>query len=171
MRFLNLGSIRYCDILCTINWLEVFENEKIVDDLVYKTDRYLERIPTNELSEREFQKHIRLDHALTDIERAADLANNMAVSAMDKIEKEKKFTKTAQKEMEIMFRKARLSYKTSIKALKTNDKELAAKVIKLEDEIDSLEMPNHNVQDINKIQLNKVVEKWNVYFAFQEELR
>lgn len=118
---------------------EVFENEKIVDDLVYKTDRYLERIPTNELSEREFQKHIRLDHALTDIERAADLANNMAVSAMDKIEKEKKFTKTAQKEMEIMFRKARLSYKTSIKALKTNDKELAAKVIKLEDEIDSLE--------------------------------
>ncbi len=118
---------------------EVFDTENIIDDLVYKTDRYLDRIPTNELSEAEFQKHIRLDHALTDIERTADLANNIAVSAMDKILKEKKFTKIGEEEMKTLFKKARLSYKTSIKALKKNDKELAAKVIKLEDSIDSLE--------------------------------
>jgi len=38
-----------------------------------------------------------------------------------------------------MFKKARLAYKDSIQALKTEDKELAAKVIKLEDQIDAFE--------------------------------
>ncbi len=118
---------------------EVFENEDIVDDLCYYAENYLDRIPANELSRAEFQKHIKLVHAITDIERTADLSNNIAVSAIDKIDKEKEFTKIAEEEMDIMFKKARLAYKDSIQALKTEDKELATKVIKLEDQIDAFE--------------------------------
>lgn len=118
---------------------EVFENEDIVDDLCYYAENYLDRIPTNELSDAEFQKHIKLVHAITDIERTADLSNNIADSAMDKINKDKEFTKIAEEEMDIMFKKARLAYKDSIQALETEDKELAAKVIKLEDQIDAFE--------------------------------
>ena len=118
---------------------EVFENEDIVDDLCYYAENYLDRIPTNELSDAEFQKHIKLVHAITDIERTADLSNNIADSAMDKINKNKEFTKIAEEEMDIMFKKARLAYKDSIQALETEDKELAAKVIKLEDQIDAFE--------------------------------
>jgi len=118
---------------------ETYENEQIVDDLSNLTENYLDRIPTNELSDAEFQKHIRLIHAITDIERTADLANNIAGSALDKIKKDIEFTKIAEKEMNTMYKKARLAYKNSVKALKTDDKELAAKVLKLEDQIDSLE--------------------------------
>ncbi len=77
---------------------EVFENEDLIDDLCYYAENYLDRIPTNELSGAEFQRHIKLIHAITDIERTADLSNNIAVSAISKINKEKKFTKIAEEE-------------------------------------------------------------------------
>ena len=118
---------------------EVFENEDLIDKLCYSAENYLDRIPTNELSDAEFQKHIKLLHAITDIERTADLSNNIAVSAMNKINKEKKFTEIAIEEMNIMFKKVRLSYKDSIEALENEDKELAVKVTKLEDQIDAYE--------------------------------
>ncbi len=118
---------------------EVFETEDLIDDLCYYAENYLDRIPTNELNRYEFQRHIKLIHAITDIERTADLSNNIAVSAIDKINKEKEFTKIAEEEMDIMFKKARLAYEDSIEALKTEDKELAKKVTELEDQIDAFE--------------------------------
>lgn len=118
---------------------EVFENEDLIDDLCYYAENYLDRIPTNELSRAEFQKHIKLIHAITDIERTADLSNNIAVSAIDKINQEKEFTKIAEEEMDVMFKKARLAYKDSIEALKKEDEELAKKVTELEDQIDAFE--------------------------------
>jgi len=118
---------------------EVFENEDIIDDLCYSAENYIDRIPTNQLSEEEFQKHIKLLHTITDIERTADLSNNIAVSAKEKIEKEKSFTKDAEKEMNIMFDKAKLAYKDAIDAFKKEDKELAKKVMELEDKIDAYE--------------------------------
>ena len=118
---------------------EVFENEDLIDKLCYNVESYLDRIPTNELSTAEFQRHIKLLHAITDIERTADLSNNIAVSAIDKIEKEKKFTKIAIVEMNIMFKKVRLSYGDSIEALNSENKELATKVTELEDQIDAYE--------------------------------
>ena len=118
---------------------EVFETEDIIDDLCYFAENYLDRIPTNELSSDEFQRHIKLIHAITDIERTADLSNNIAVSAVDKINKEKKFTKIAEEEMEIMFKQVRLAYKDSIEALTKENEELAKKVTELEDKIDAFE--------------------------------
>jgi len=118
---------------------EVFENEELIDDLCYFAENYLDRIPTNELSNADFQRHIKLLHALTDIERTADLSNNIAVSAVEKIEKEKVFTKIAAVEMAVMFKKARMAYKDSIEALKKEDKELARRVTELEDQIDTFE--------------------------------
>ena len=118
---------------------EVFENEDLIDDLCYYAENYLDRIPTNELSGAEFQRHIKLIHAITDIERTADLSNNIAVSAMDKINKEKEFTKIAEEEMEVMFKKARLAYKDSIEAFNTEDEDLGKKVTELEDQIDAFE--------------------------------
>jgi phosphate:Na+ symporter len=118
---------------------EVFENEDLIDKLCYNAESYLDKIPTNELSEAEFQRHIKLLHAITDIERTADLSNNIAVSALDKIDKGKKFTDTAITEMTMMFKKVRLSYKDSIEALYNEDTELATKVTALEDKIDALE--------------------------------
>ncbi len=118
---------------------EVFEKEDLIDDLCYFAENYLDKIPTNELSAYEFQKHIKLLHAITDIERTADLSNNIAVSAIEKINKDKEFTKVAEEEMAIMFEKSRLAFKDSVKALKNEDKELAKKVTELEDQIDTLE--------------------------------
>ena len=118
---------------------EVFENEDLLDDLCYYTENYLDKIPINELSNAEFQKHIKLIHAITDIERTGDLSNNIAVSAMDRIEKNKEFTKLAEEELDIMFKKVRLAYKDSIEALRKEDKGLAQKAMKLEDQIDGLE--------------------------------
>jgi len=111
----------------------------LIDDLCYFAENYVDRIPANELSEKEYQRHIKLLHAITDIERTADLSNNIAVSAMDKISKEKEFTEIAKKEMDIMFKKARLAYNDAINALKKEDKELAKKVMELEDQIDAFE--------------------------------
>ena len=118
---------------------EVFENEDLLDDLCYYTENYLDKIPINELSNAEFQKHIKLIHAITDIERTGDLSNNIAVSAMDRIEKNKECTKLAEEELDIMFKKVRLAYKDSIEALRKEDKGLAQKAMKLEDQIDGLE--------------------------------
>jgi phosphate transport system regulatory protein PhoU len=74
-----------------------------------------------------------------DIERTGDLSNNIAVSALDRIEKNKEFTKLAEEELDIMFKKVRLAYKDSIEALRKEDKGLAQKAMKLEDQIDGLE--------------------------------
>ncbi len=117
----------------------VFESEDLVDELCYQTESFLDQIPTNELSEEEFQRYIKLMHALTDIERTADLSTNMAVSAVDKINKSKKFTPVARREMNTLFEKARLAYKNSVDALRTEDKELAKEVLILEDQIDAFE--------------------------------
>jgi phosphate:Na+ symporter len=118
---------------------KVFESEDLVDELCYQTESFLDQIPTNELSDEEFQKYIKLMHALTDIERTADLSTNMAVSAADKINKNKKFTPVARREMNTLFEKARLAYKDSVDALRTGDKDLAKEVLKLEDQIDAFE--------------------------------
>jgi phosphate:Na+ symporter len=118
---------------------EVFKNEDLIDDLCYFVENYVDRIPTNELNEKEYQIHIKLLHAITDIERTADLSNNIAVSAMDKINKEEKFTEIAKKEMDLMFKKARSAYNDAIKSLKKDDKELAKKVVEMEDQIDAFE--------------------------------
>jgi phosphate:Na+ symporter len=117
----------------------VFESEDLVDELCYQTESFLDQIPTNELSEEEFQRYIKLMHALTDIERTADLSTNMAVSAVNKIRKSRKFTLVARREMNTLFEKARLAYKKSIDALKTEDKDLAKEVLILEDQIDAFE--------------------------------
>jgi phosphate:Na+ symporter len=118
---------------------EVFESEDLMDELCYQTESFLDRIPTNELSDSEFQRYIKMMHALTDIERTADLSTNIAVSAVDKINKSIRFTPVARREMYTLFDKARLAYKDSIDALKTEDKELAKKVLRLEDQIDAFE--------------------------------
>jgi phosphate:Na+ symporter len=121
--------------------IQVIENEEeSVDELHHILDDYLTKISSQGISGEESQKMAILLHAVTDIERIADHANNLAEISEFKSKNKIKFSDAAEKELNTMLSKAIQSFSYSIKALEKNDQELAQNTLSLEKEIDQLEV-------------------------------
>jgi len=115
------------------------EEDEMVDYLYNAIESFVDVIMDRDLSEKELQKCIQLSHNVTDIERVADLANNLAEACQEKLRKNISFSPQAQKELGLLFEKVRQAYDLSIKSLKTDDRKLAQRVLEIEDEVDTLE--------------------------------
>jgi len=133
---------------------KVIEMEKAVDEINETVDRFLNDIPSEDLSERELKKLACLKHSITDIERVGDHANNLVELAGKKLKGALKFSKEAIDEIKTMCLETKLIYECALSALADENRERVQKVRELEHEIDNLQRvfeENHVRRLENKI--------------------
>jgi phosphate:Na+ symporter len=117
----------------------VIEGEKIVDQLHEDIHRFLDAIPTENLSESELRRLACLTHSINDIERVGDHANNLVELAERRLKERLSFSETAIEELKKMSQTTSLAYETALTALMDENKKLVQKVRELESETDALQ--------------------------------
>ncbi len=120
-----------------VKW--VFKHEKDVDEITRLLENFLESIPGEKLNEADLDMLENLKHLITDIERVGDHANNLAEYAAEVADKKIPFNKEDKKEMKTISNTVVHNYRAALKALRTENKEMIAKIEKREEAIDMLE--------------------------------
>ncbi|MEL7564298.1 MAG: Na/Pi cotransporter family protein [Dehalobacterium sp.] len=118
---------------------EVFEIEDVIDDLESKITEYLAQISQKGLTIENSVLHTGLLHAVNDIERVGDHANNIAELAEASILDNINFTPFAIKELNEMQGLVSETFKIAIKSLEENNLVMAKQVIENENRIDEME--------------------------------
>lgn len=117
----------------------VYENEELIDELAEQITAYLVQISQTEMPPSLSKKHTGLLHSVTDIERIADHAENIAEMAMARIEENLPFSDLALKEISALSQLVSETYLQAISTLQHDSVEEAKKTLALEKRIDSLE--------------------------------
>ena len=117
----------------------VQKREGAVDELDDAIEAFLVKVTRRELSKAQAKRVSALIHSISDIERVSDHANNIAELAERKAREKLSFSRPAQRELEVMFRKSRESFAKAINVLVSGNKRLAQRVMGLESEIDGLQ--------------------------------
>ncbi len=117
----------------------VAKKEEAVDELHDAIKGYLTRLSGEDLSKTQVRQLSILTHSITDIERVADHANNLAELMERKVKEGLSFSDPASKELRSMFEKVKYSYDTSIEVLERGDEELGERVLDIEREVDVME--------------------------------
>jgi phosphate:Na+ symporter len=120
-----------------VKW--VLKHEKDVDEITHSLEGFLESVPGDKLNPDDLDTLEDLKHLITDIERVGDHADNLAEYATEIADKKITFSKEAKKELKNISGKVIHNYQSSLKALKTGDKKMIAKIAKREDDIDTLQ--------------------------------
>ncbi|MCT4509444.1 MAG: Na/Pi cotransporter family protein [Tepidibacter sp.] len=118
---------------------KTFEKEKKINALQREIIDYLVKLSNKAISGENREIVDGLFNTVNDMERVGDHADNIAELVVSSIEKDIPFSKEAINELENMFEKVMEVYKNSLKCMKSNDIELAFKVIKMEQQIDIME--------------------------------
>ena len=118
---------------------KVVRYEDKVDDSCRATEKFIDKIREEELNNVDTLWRMKLLAILVDIERVGDLTSNIAEFAIDRLTDKITFSPVAVSDMEDMFRLVEETYATSIKALRTRNKDVAERAIELEDKVDLLE--------------------------------
>jgi phosphate:Na+ symporter len=116
---------------------QVRENEKMVDAIHDKVGSYLNKISTVILNEKDRAKKRALLHAITDIERVADLAENITEYAR---QENVTFSPAARKELAIVFDHAVQVYTMAAASLSKKRKTMIIDIGRMEQELDDLEV-------------------------------
>lgn len=115
-------------------------NEAIVDDLQEQITFYLSALLSqNSLTEAQSHRLAGLLHVVSDIERVADHANNIANLAEKKHQEQLPFSEIAINELELFIGKALDLYSKACQALQENNLEVAKQIENREINIDKLE--------------------------------
>lgn len=118
---------------------KVFQEEKNINELENAITEYLIQLSNAPLTDEQQATVTTLFHAINDIERVGDHADNIAELAQDRIDRKLWFTDTALDELHIMFDKVEDIYNKSLLAFKTADPKIAEEVVSLEAEVDVME--------------------------------
>ncbi len=116
-----------------------FEKERKINELQKILTEYLMKLSNKDLSVKHREIIDGLFHIIGDIERVGDHADNIAELAIEVIEKDISFSDRAVEDLEIMFEKVMLAYKTALESMKNADVSLALNVLRVEEEIDEME--------------------------------
>src|SRR5690606_31545511 len=84
---------------------KVFEEEKRINEIEREITKYLVQLSNAPLTDQQHAKVNILFHAINDIERVGDHADNIAELCQDRIDNKLWFTDTAMEELHIMFDK------------------------------------------------------------------
>ncbi len=118
----------------------VYRNEALVDDLQEQITFYLSALLSqNSLTEVQSRRLAGLLHAVSDLERVGDHANNIARLADKKYQEQLPFSELALNEIELFFGKAIDFYSKTTQALRENNLELAKQIEHREESIIKLE--------------------------------
>ncbi|MDH3330443.1 MAG: Na/Pi cotransporter family protein [Desulfobulbaceae bacterium] len=113
----------------------ISETEKIVDTIYEKVSSYLNKISTVMLNEEDRAKKRALVHAVTDLERIADLAENIAgYAGQERVF----FSDAAKRDLEVFFDNAVQNYTAAANSLKMKGKALDIDIHRMEHQVKEL---------------------------------
>lgn len=118
---------------------EVYNIEEVINELEEDITDYLAKLSQKGLTESVSTMHSGLLHAVNDIERIGDHAENIAELASVRIEDNISISEHAERELQNMHDFVLETLKISIQALRENDDVLAKKVLENEPQIDEEE--------------------------------
>jgi len=125
--------------------------EELVDGLEKEITIYLSELSQHSLARHQSETVSRLALATNDIERIGDHAQNILQLTEIKIEDKLPFSEEALDELNHLYIKIDRMLEKAIKALETEDEELAREVIKDDEEVDYMEkeLRHHHIDRIN----------------------
>lgn len=118
--------------------LLVLQTEEEIDDFEDRLSTYLVKLSTQALSQGDSHVISKMLHAVGDFERLGDHAVNLVGVAKEIHDKGLSFTKEAQDELDNLIKAIDEILNMTVKAYKTGDVDLAARVEPLEEVIDKL---------------------------------
>ncbi|QNO15152.1 Na/Pi cotransporter family protein [Alkalicella caledoniensis] len=130
---------------------DVEQRESVVDELEKEIAIYLAELSNKGLTGKDSERLTMLLHAINDIERIGDHAENIATLCVGKIEDEIPFSDKAREELASMHEAVIKMTTKAMKAFKDNDSALAKQVIEEDDVVDDLErnLRNRHIERIN----------------------
>jgi phosphate:Na+ symporter len=120
-------------------FLTIKKKEEGVDEVDNLIEKFLTKIGEKDLSEDQMKFFATLQHSITDIERVADHANNLAEQIQKMHKKKITFSSHANEELHMTYVKVKDAFEKAIKVLEHRDEELGRNVLDIEREIDVLE--------------------------------
>lgn len=118
---------------------EVFEREKVINQLQHGINHYLIKLSNVALSESENGVVTGLFHSVSDIERVGDHAENIAELAQVLIRDEVAFSDIAKQEIKEMGSVAIRCFETAIQSQEFDDRNIAKQVADIEQTVDHME--------------------------------
>ena len=115
------------------------KEEEAEDELNEMITKYLTEISKRDLSEDQTRELAILTHAIMDIERSGDHANNIAELVEKKAKEDWVFSSVATEEIQTMFEKVKSGYDKAINVLENRDEDLGKRVLEIEKEVDIME--------------------------------
>lgn len=111
-----------------------------VDPVIDELDTFVNDLYQSDLDASQQRRAFQLKGLIVDIERVADLAENLAESAKEKSKHKVEFSPKGDKAIEVLSEAALRTLKLAISALSTGDVNLAQQAIELENEFDHMYM-------------------------------
>ncbi len=119
---------------------KVLEREREeIDPLTRTVEGFLDSLLSSHLNDMERQRCIQLKHLITDIERVADMAENLAQAGQERIREGIPFSPQAVEEIQQLHDLVVLVWHAAVKAVETGSKSIAQTVKDDEEKIDILE--------------------------------
>jgi len=110
-----------------------------VDPLCKLTEQFIDHLMRGHLTETERRRCFQLKHLITDIERVADMAENMAQAGQERARDGIAFSPQAQEELARFHSLVSDTWKLAVRAVESSDKMIAQTVKDGEDHIDLME--------------------------------
>ena len=145
-----------------VEWV-LDKEDKYVDPVIDSLDMFVNHLYLSDLDENQQKQAFQVKSVIVDIERIADLAENLAESAQEKEEDNIIFTQYGEKAIDTLSKAAIQSLKFSLAALGTGDVVLANQVIKFETEFDSMYMKERQ-KHIERLEKNICSPEADVIF-------
>lgn len=118
---------------------EVFERERIINELQHGINGYLVKLSNATLSQKEHTLITGLFHTVSDIERVGDHADNIAELAQGFMKNNLQFSSKAKQELEEITHAALSCFELALEAYELDDKDIAKRALPLEEAVDKME--------------------------------
>ncbi len=115
---------------------KVLKIEPKVDKLRYVIEDFLDKVSWVDATEEQLKQRMRLTHNTTDMERAGDLAENIANHAKERIKQRIPFSEQAMSDLDAMFDKVTEAYVSAVNSVVKSNEVLASKAVMIEEEVD-----------------------------------
>jgi len=111
--------------------------DEVVDPVTNELENFVNNLLLGELNQAQHKRAFQIKNLLTDIERVGDMAEDIALYALDRIDRELPFTEDALSDLAQLSRFAHTIYSQSLRAFREGDAALARQVCEAESEFDS----------------------------------
>jgi phosphate:Na+ symporter len=139
-----------------------------IDPLCRTIEQYVDRLTRGSLNEHERKRCDQLKHVITDIERVADMTENLAQAGQERIRESVPFSPQADAELLQFHKLVTQTWALAVKAVEADDEAMARAVKESEEQIDAMEK---QLRDSHRQRLEEGVCTPKADILFVETLR